>query len=88
MAASEEGKLSSVVTFRYRNWRGSIGVRRVIPIDITFANYPHHSGGQQWFLNGYCIDKRARRSFAIEDILSPIRHETPITNTPNKEPQE
>lgn len=72
---------SNEVTFVYRNWRGDVRERTVIPLDIEFTTNPHHDG-PQWFLNAWDGEKDARRSFAIEDILSPIRHADPVANTP------
>lgn len=67
------------VTFIYRNWRGETRERTVIPHDIYFGEMPHHVG-RQWFLNALCCEKGAMRSFAIEDILSPIRHVESVQN--------
>lgn len=71
----------SLITFKYRNWRGEVAVRVVQPIDMTFTENPYHNG-KQWFLNGLDVERfiPARRSFAVEDILSPIRHVDPVHN--------
>lgn len=73
--------MSQPVTFTYRNWRGEVSERLVLPLDMTFDDNPYHSG-PQWFLNGLDIARfmPARRSFAVEDILSPIRHVDPVSN--------
>lgn len=73
--------MTSLVTFKYKNWRGEVATRTVLPIDMTFDDNPHHNG-KQWFLNGLDVERflPARRSFAVEDILSPIRHVDPVSN--------
>ena len=76
----------SKVTFVYRNWRGEIGERTVIPERIEFGTSPYHNG-HQWFLHAWCCDKDARRTFAIEDILSPIRHVELVDNVPSAPPR-
>lgn len=79
--------MTRAVSFIYKNWRGEIATRTVVPIDMTYEDNPHHNG-PQWFLNAYDPERDgARRSFAIEDILTPIRHLTPVFNKPiAKEP--
>jgi predicted DNA-binding transcriptional regulator YafY len=71
------------VTFTYRNWRGEIRERTVTPIDISFCANPHHDG-PQWFLNATDDERGVRRSFAIQDILSPIRHVAVVNNAPSR----
>jgi len=56
------------ITFSYRNWRGEVEDRTVIPINIWFGHTVHHPV-DQWFLTAYCTDRRANRDFAMADIL-------------------
>ena len=61
------------ITFMYTNWRGR---RRQVTCIIegfgfTYAGY--HKG--KWVMNGYDIDKQARRSYALDDIeVKTIEH--------------
>lgn len=63
---------SQVITFLYRNWKGEIRERRVIPIEIEFTHDDYHFP-DQWLMHAIDMDKGARRTFAFENILSPIR---------------
>ena len=58
----------TVVTIRYKNYRGEIADRRIIPKAIRFASTQWHPE-EQWLLDAYDLDKRADRSFAMKDIL-------------------
>ena len=60
------------ITFVYKNWKGEIRERRVIPLNIEFG-HDHYHHPDQWLLHAIDMDKGARRTFAFEDILSPIR---------------
>lgn len=73
--------MTGLVTFEYRNWRGEVAVRVIQPEGMSFDDNLYHNG-RQWFLNGIDVERflPARRSFAVEDILSPIRHVEPVSN--------
>ena len=62
------------IAFKYKNWKGKISNRIVIPIAIWYGNSDFHDG-TQWFLKAYDYKKDAERNFAIKDILEYISHE-------------
>lgn len=55
------------VTFAYRNWKGEVSVRRVVPMQMYFGSTPFHKEGQ-WLLPAYDLDKKEWRTFALKDI--------------------
>jgi hypothetical protein len=57
-----------VLRFRYRNHRGVVADRRILPINIRFGQSEFHTG-YQWFLCGQDLDRNAQRDFAVKDIL-------------------
>lgn len=61
-----------VLRFRYRNYKGEISDRRVMPMvgkdALTFGSTFHHAAG--WNLHGWDVDKNAKRSFRLTDILA------------------
>ena len=63
---------SQIITFVYKNWKGEIRERRVVPINIEFGHDYYHVP-DQWLLHAIDMEKGARRTFAFEHILSPIR---------------
>jgi predicted DNA-binding transcriptional regulator YafY len=56
-----------VVRIRYTNYRGEVGVRRIIPGEMRFAANEWHPA-PQWLLDAFDLDKEAVRSFAVKDI--------------------
>ena len=54
------------VTFTYTNWKGEVGVRSVIPVNIDFEENEYHKP-KQWLLHGYDLDKKAMRTYALKD---------------------
>ena len=60
------------IRFRYRNYKGEISDRRVMPMvgkdALTFGSTFHHVAG--WNLHGWDVDKNAKRSFRLTDILA------------------
>lgn len=72
---SEDIKKS--VTIKYKNWRGEIADRTIIPQMIWLGKTKYHPD-EQWLLNAYDCDKQAARDFAIKDI---IRWELPIEHS-------
>lgn len=55
--------------FWYRNWRGEVARRRVVPRRVEFATSQWHAGPAQWFLVADDLDRDgAARHFAMRDI--------------------
>lgn len=59
--------LNPNVTFTYKNHRGEISTRLVLPIMIAFGSNSYHPE-PQWFVHGIDINKNAERTFAWKDI--------------------
>ena len=58
---------TNVVTFTYKNWKGNISERKVIPEKIYFGSTEFHKE-EQWLLSAYDCDKADYRDFAMQDI--------------------
>lgn len=58
---------NQVVTIRYKNYRGEISTRRIVPKKIWFGSNEYHPE-EQWLLDAHDLEKDAERSFAIKDI--------------------
>ncbi len=56
------------ITILYKNWKGEIGYRRILPQGIRFASSEFHPE-EQWLLDAFDLDKQAQRAFAVRDIL-------------------
>jgi predicted DNA-binding transcriptional regulator YafY len=55
------------VVFKYTNYKGSVSIRHVIPIDIWYGSTEYHPE-EQWLLKAYDIDKQDYRNFSIKEI--------------------
>lgn len=54
----------------YRNYRGEVAKRHIIPKGIVFGDTEWHPESQ-WLLHAWDEDKQAYRYFAIKDFVSP-----------------
>lgn len=59
------------VHFKYKNHNGKIAERTVIVESLEYIIDPGFGYPPGWFLSGYCYDKKARRSFALGNIILP-----------------
>ena len=55
-------------TFKYVNWKGEVGIRRVIPIQPKFEVNEFHGSEPLWLLKAYDLDKGAIRYFDMLKI--------------------
>jgi hypothetical protein len=60
------------LVFEYKNWKGEIGIRKVIPIQVFFSSNEFHTE-PQWLLEAFDMDKLDERIFAINDIIRFIK---------------
>lgn len=68
--------MSSVLKFMYRNHRGAVQERRVLPLEVSFTvseYYPHELDENskpipKWFLSAFCLERQEIRLFLIEKI--------------------
>lgn len=56
------------LVFQYRNYRGEVSKRRVVPLRFRFGSSEYHKTAQ-WLMVAHDIDKGAEREFAMNDIL-------------------
>lgn len=56
------------VTVRYRNHRGEVSWRRIVPISIWYGSTDWHKE-PQWLLCCVDIEKNVNRDFAIANIM-------------------
>lgn len=59
------------ITFKYKNYRGEVSTRTIVPDSLEFYTVPDPKYGYQpgWFLSGHDQAKNARRSFALTHII-------------------
>lgn len=55
------------VTFLYKNWRGEVTKRRVIPEALHYGATEWHPE-PQWLLRAFCLDRQEPRDFSLEEI--------------------
>lgn len=58
------------LNFIYRNHRGEVRPRRVIPESFHYGRTTYHSNKDQWFMIAFDLDKEKKRWFALEDIVA------------------
>lgn len=50
----------------YRNHRGRVSCRHIIPLSLSFGESDHHPGAQ-WLMQCYDLDKGGERTYALKD---------------------
>jgi predicted DNA-binding transcriptional regulator YafY len=64
----ETAIIGDEVRIVYRNYRGEVAKRRIIPGRIWFGGTEWHPE-PQWLLDAVDLEKGATRSFALRDIV-------------------
>ncbi len=64
----QQRKLTTL-KFRYKNWKGNVSDREVLPIDHIFTTSKWHGDTPQWFLQATDVIKCEQRLFAVKDII-------------------
>ena len=54
--------------FWYRNYKGDVALRTVIPEKVWYGETIYHPG-KQWFMTAFCHDREERRDFALRDCI-------------------
>lgn len=62
---------NQLIKFEYKNHRGEVTQREIIPDALEWINAPGFYYQPGWFLSGFDCDKQARRSFALCNIILP-----------------
>jgi len=61
---------TETLTFRYRNWKGVVSDRTVIPLRIVVKSSEYHNDGKPcWIMTAWDVEKNAKRDFALQDII-------------------
>lgn len=55
----------TVIRVRYTNYKGETSIRSIVPSSIDLGSNKWHER-PQWLLTAYDMDKRAVRTFALE----------------------
>ena len=55
------------IEVKYKNHRGEIGNRRIIPLNIFHGRTEYHPQ-YQWLLKVWDVDKKDYRTYALKDI--------------------
>jgi hypothetical protein len=55
------------VRILYKNWKGEVAWRRIVPLSVGFEESQWHPT-RQWVLHALDVDKGAERGFAMADI--------------------
>ena len=59
--------------FVYKNYKGVVAERHVVPKNIFYGGSDYHSGqGDKLFLSAFDLEKETTRHFLIEDIIEII----------------
>lgn len=66
LSASESARVISII---YKNHRGEVSQRKILPVRIWFGESAWHPS-PQWLLRAFDLGKREDRDFAIRDIRS------------------
>ena len=79
MSPSDAPQLSErppgeIITFLYRNHRGRIALRSVVPVAIRYGSYTLPGKDEPedlcWLLDAWCLTKNAMRSFKLANLNS------------------
>ena len=60
-------ELNHAVKVKYKNYRGEVGVRSIIPMEIYWGQTEYHPH-DQWLLKVWDVEKDAERIYAFKDI--------------------
>lgn len=56
------------VKVMYKNWKGEIAERTIMPYRMFFGANKYHPE-EQWLLEAHCLDKKEHRTFALKDMV-------------------
>ena len=60
---------AQVIMVEYTNYRDETAIRRIIPKRLLFQATKWHPR-PQWIMEAYDLDRKADRSFALQDVVS------------------
>jgi hypothetical protein len=59
--------LNRAVKVKYKNYRGEVGIRTIIPMEVYWGQTEYHPH-DQWLLKVWDVEKNAERIYAFKDI--------------------
>jgi len=59
--------MEHTVTFEYKNYKGEISKRYVLPMELWYGTTPYHTEAQ-WLLKAFDINKNDYRNFSLKEI--------------------
>jgi len=62
------------IKVKYKNWKGEVGIRNIIPSRVYYGHTDYHPE-DQWLLNVWDVDKYAQRTYVMMDIIEFIKEE-------------
>jgi len=62
------------IKVKYKNWKGEIGIRTIIPQTIYYGSTNYHTQNQ-WLMDVFDVDKDALRTYAMMDIIEFIKED-------------
>jgi len=62
------------IKVKYKNWKGEIGIRTIVPNKIFFGHTTYHPKNQ-WLMDVWDIEKDTQRTYALMDIIEFIKEE-------------
>jgi predicted DNA-binding transcriptional regulator YafY len=60
------------ITVRYKNYRGEITLRHIVPKELWWGKTEYHPQ-EQWLLRVWDCERAAYRDYALEDILEFVK---------------
>lgn len=57
---------SQAIVMRYKNYRGEIAFRKVVPFSLSFGATEYHPE-PQWIMRAFDVGRCAYRDFALRD---------------------
>jgi len=64
-----------VVTRLYKNWKGKVAERTILPVSIVFKYSEYHCKTPEdkvWIIEAYDLDKKAMRDFCMDDFINEV----------------
>jgi len=64
--------LDRSIKVKYKNWKGEIGIRNIVPLFMRYGNTKYHKE-DQWLMDVWDVDKDTERTYAMMDIIEFIK---------------
>ncbi len=68
VANAVNGDASKAIPVRYKNWKGEVAVRNIIPLSVFYGSNDFHKD-VQWLMKVWDMEKQDYRTYALKDIL-------------------